>query len=97
MSAQESEATKAEIGGGELRTERQSEDAAAASVELSIPTHVRQHDSAPKTVGYVLTEPLGSGAYGQVWRAWQLRTRKEVAVKVFTQRSGLDWIFLQPI
>jgi formylglycine-generating enzyme required for sulfatase activity len=77
------------------RTEVQTDDALAASVELSIPKHVSQHPEAPKLSGYVLCDRLGEGAYGQVWRSWQLRTRKEVAVKVFTQRSGLDWIFLQ--
>lgn len=76
-------------------TQVQTADAVANSVELSIPKHVRQHAEAPKLNGYVLTEPLGQGAYGQVWRGWQVRTRKEVAVKVFTQRTGLDWIFLQ--
>lgn len=76
-------------------TQVQSEDAAEVSAKLSIPTHVRQHASAPKISGYVLTEALGEGAYGHVWRAWQMRTRKEVAVKVFNRRTGLDWIFLQ--
>lgn len=79
----------------EGRTQVQSLEAVAHSVEISIPKHVRQHPDAPKLPGYVLTEPLGQGAYGQVWRGWQVRTRKEVAVKVFTQRTGLDWIFLQ--
>lgn len=77
------------------RTEVQQESDFASSAELSIPQHIRQNESAPKVVGYILTETLGEGAYGKVWRSWQLRTRKEVAVKVFTQRSGLDWIFLQ--
>lgn len=76
-------------------TQVQSDEAMVASAELSIPTHVRQNTSAPKIGGYVLTEPLGEGAYGQVWRAWQMRTKKEVAVKIFMRRSGLDWIFLQ--
>lgn len=77
------------------RTEVQKESDIASSAELSIPQHIRQSDSAPEVTGYILAEPLGEGAYGKVWRSWQMRTRKEVAVKVFTQRSGLDWIFLQ--
>lgn len=76
-------------------TEVQSPEGLGVSVDLSIPRHVAQHASAPRIGGYVLAELLGEGAYGQVWRAWQLRTRKEVAVKVFKQRGGLDWIFLQ--
>lgn len=76
-------------------TEIQSPDGLNLSVDLSIPKHVTQHEAAPDVAGYVLTARLGEGAYGQVWRAWQIRTRKEVAVKVFKQHSGLDWIFLQ--
>ena len=79
----------------ERATEIQSPEMLGASIDLSIPTHVAQHPDAPQVAGYVLTELLGEGAYGQVWRAWQIRTRKEVAVKVFKQRSGLDWILLQ--
>ncbi len=79
----------------EQATEIQSPDGLNLSVDLSIPKHVIQHSAAPKLGGYVLTDRLGEGAYGQVWRAWQIRTRKEVAVKAFKQHSGLDWIFLQ--
>ncbi|MBP7936061.1 MAG: SUMF1/EgtB/PvdO family nonheme iron enzyme [Phycisphaerae bacterium] len=79
----------------ERATEIQSPEGLGASLDLSLPRHVAQHAAAPKITGYVLAELLGEGAYGQVWRAWQLRTRKEVAVKVFKKRGGLDWIFLQ--
>jgi serine/threonine protein kinase/formylglycine-generating enzyme required for sulfatase activity len=79
----------------EPMTEVQTTEAMEASVELSIPDHVHQHDAAPKLPGYILTELMGEGAYGQAWRAWQIRTRKEVAVKIFLHRNGLDWIFLQ--
>lgn len=78
-----------------VRTHVQGSEGVAASAELSLPKHVQQHSSAPKVGGFILMELLGEGAYGQVWRAWQNRTRKEVAVKIFLQRSGLDWIFLQ--
>ncbi|MBI4676386.1 MAG: protein kinase [Elusimicrobia bacterium] len=50
---------------------------------------------APSIPGYVLTSPLGRGAYAQVWKAWQARTRKWVAVKVFIEKSGVNWLFLQ--
>ena len=73
-------------------TEIQSPEGLDLSIDLSIPKHVTQHAAAPQVRGYVLTGLLGEGAYGQVWRAWQIRTRKEVAVKVFLQRTGLDWI-----
>ncbi|MEK6674973.1 MAG: serine/threonine-protein kinase [Planctomycetota bacterium] len=87
--------TRRESGAPDARTLVQTTEGIAASVELSIPQHVSQHAAAPKLPGYILAEHLGEGAYGQVWRAWQLRTHKEVAIKVFLQRSGLDWIFLQ--
>ncbi|HVE14564.1 MAG TPA: protein kinase [Elusimicrobiota bacterium] len=54
-----------------------------------------QHPDAPKIPGYVLTAPIGRGAYAQVWKAWQARTRKMVAVKVFHRQEGVDWLFLQ--
>lgn len=94
MSPKESGESQLDRIGEEPRTQVQPEDAIEASAELS-DQRDRQHELAPRVTGYALTEKLGTGAYGEVWRAWQLRTRKEVAVKVFTQRSGLDWIFLQ--
>lgn len=68
---------------------------AIESAELSRPVEPEQHPGAPRIAGYVLTSKLGEGAYGQVWRAWQERTTKEVAVKVFLRKAGLDWLFLQ--
>lgn len=65
------------------------------SREQSIPKGIDQHPEAPKIPGYILTRPLGRGAFAQVWRAWQIRTRKTLAVKVFTQSSGVNWLYLQ--
>jgi len=73
----------------------QSPESLAKAVEISIPAGTQQHPDAPKIAGYILVSRLGSGAFAQVWRAWQIRTRKQVAVKVFTQRSGVNWLFLQ--
>ena len=73
----------------------QSSEALAEARDLSIPSGVSQAGEAPKIPGYVLTEPIGRGSFAQVWKAWQVRTRKTVAVKVFTQRSGVNWVFLQ--
>lgn len=77
------------------RTELQPQAEASASRALSVPKEVEQHAAAPKIPGYVLTKDLGRGAFAEVWKAWQVRTRKWVAVKVFTQRGGVNWIFLQ--
>lgn len=75
-------------------TIQQSGEEMAASVALSR-QEIEQSASAPRVAGYALQALLGEGAYGQVWRGVQMRTNKEVAVKVFMQRGGLDWIFLQ--
>ncbi|MBI5881701.1 MAG: protein kinase [Elusimicrobia bacterium] len=79
----------------ESQTEVQFPSSLAESQTLSIPSEVVQHAGAPNIPGYVLTSPLGRGAYAQVWKAWQSRTRKWVAVKVFLERTGVNWILLQ--
>jgi serine/threonine protein kinase/formylglycine-generating enzyme required for sulfatase activity len=76
------------------RTEAQSDEQLAVSAELSTQRGVAD-PHAPKVAGFTLTRLLGEGAYGQVWHAWQNRAGKEVAIKLFTRRSGLDWILLQ--
>ena len=76
-------------------TIRQPDEAQAQSQELSIPKGVEQNPSAPRIDGYLLTHPLGRGAYAQVWKAWQVRTHKWVAMKVFLDRGGVNWLFLQ--
>jgi serine/threonine protein kinase/formylglycine-generating enzyme required for sulfatase activity len=78
----------------EPRTEAQSDEQLAVSAKLST-QYGTADPSAPKVAGFTLTRLLGEGAYGQVWHAWQNRTGKEVALKLFTRRSGLDWILLQ--
>ncbi len=76
-------------------TLRQSGESLASSRDLSTAHVGRQSSSAPLARGYALDRLIGEGAYGQVWQATQTRTRKPVAVKVFVQRRGLDWLFLQ--
>src|SRR5690349_10122271 len=78
-----------------LHTMSQTTDAMKASQQLSELPDLKQHPDAPKIAGYMLIKPLGKGAYAQVWEAIQLRTRKFVAVKVFTRKSGVHWFFLQ--
>lgn len=55
--------------------------------EKSPPPGVSQHPSAPKVPGYILTLPLARGASSEVWKAWQERTGKEVALKVLRDLS----------
>ena len=76
-------------------TLRQTDEAVGKTRDLSIPTGVEQQANAPRIAGYVLTALLGQGAYAQVWRAWQVRTRKWVAVKCFLARGGVNWMLLQ--
>jgi len=78
-----------------FHTMAQTVDAQKASQQLSELPDLKQHPDAPKIAGYMLIKPLGKGAYAQVWEAIQLRTRKFVAVKVFTRKSGVHWFFLQ--
>jgi len=70
------------------RTLRQTEEELAESHDLSLPKDMEQNAKAPKVPGYVLTAPIGQGAYAQVWKAWQVRTGKMVAVKVLSGWYG---------
>ncbi|MCG3136937.1 MAG: Serine/threonine-protein kinase PknD [Phycisphaerae bacterium] len=45
--------------------------------------------------GYVLTQLLGRGAYGQVWQAVKIGSGQDVAIKLFTRTGPLDWRYLQ--
>ncbi len=44
--------------------------------------------------GYRILEKLGEGAYGSVWLARQQNTGKQVAVKFYSHRRGVDWALL---
>jgi eukaryotic-like serine/threonine-protein kinase len=44
--------------------------------------------------GYELQKLLGEGAYGAVWLAREEKTGKDVAIKFYTHRGGLDWALL---
>ncbi len=68
------------------KTQHQSQEALDKARELSLePT--RPPANIP---GYVLENFLGSGAYGEVWRATDQKTGRPVAVKFYTQRSAAD-------
>ena len=40
--------------------------------------------------GYKLQQYIGSGAFGEVWSATQLKTGRRVAIKFYTRRSTAD-------
>lgn len=44
--------------------------------------------------GFEVERQLGEGAYGSVWLARELKTGKQVAIKFYTRRRGLDWSLL---
>lgn len=48
----------------------------------------------PQVPGYTLQRFLGRGAYGEVWTAISRNTGRQVAIKFFTDRGGLDWTSL---
>jgi len=49
----------------------------------------------PTTVGnYEILKNIGEGSYGTVWLARERKTGKQVAIKFFTNRRGLDWTLL---
>jgi len=44
--------------------------------------------------GYEMLSALGEGSFGTVWLARERKTGKQVAIKFYTQRRGLDWSLL---
>jgi hypothetical protein len=72
------------------RTERQSTEDHKLAQELS-----QQRTKPPAQVpGYDPRVFIGSGAYGEVWRGIDRNTGREVAIKFYTHRGGLDWSLL---
>ena len=50
---------------------------------------------APAAVpGYRILKPIGEGKYGSVWLAREQNTGKQVAIKFYTHRRGVDWSLL---
>jgi len=72
------------------RTQHQDEVQQQQSQELS-----RLRSRPPLAVpGYDFRQLLGTGAYGEVWVAVDLNTGRKVAIKFYTQKSGVDWSIL---
>ena len=68
----------------------QSGDDERQARELSL-RHTRPPTQVP---GYDLTRFLGSGAYGEVWIGLDRNTGRQVAVKFYQHRGGVDWALL---
>lgn len=71
-------------------TVRQDSRAAERSRALSL-TPQRPPLEPP---GYTITQCLGEGAYGSVWKGTELHTGRTVAIKFYSHRQGLDWSLL---
>jgi eukaryotic-like serine/threonine-protein kinase len=85
VSAVDHEAAAADDG-----TLVQDEAGRARSRELS-----RQASAVPGNVpGYEILHCLGEGSFGSVWLARESNTGKQVAIKFYSHRRGLDWSLL---
>ncbi len=68
-------------------TARMGEADFARSAALSI-----EHAEPPLRVpGYEQEEFLGRGSYGEVWKAIDSNSGREVAIKFYNHRGGIDW------
>jgi hypothetical protein len=54
----------------------------------------RQMRPPAQVEGYEIDRCLGAGAFGTVWLAVQKSTGKQVAIKFYEHRGGLDWALL---
>lgn len=68
----------------------QDEAARERAQKLSAP---RQTPPA-EVPGYDIQRCLGNGAYGSVWLAVERNTGKQVAIKFYSHRRGVDWSLL---
>jgi hypothetical protein len=72
------------------RTQVQGSDALLRAQQLSL-----QRTHTPTQVpGYQPQRFLGEGAYGEVWVAVERNTGRNVAIKFYSHRGGLDWSLL---
>ena len=66
----------------------------AAQIEHALEISGRTEQPPANVAGYTISLCLGQGAYGSVWLARENNTGKQVAVKFYTHRRGLDWSLL---
>jgi serine/threonine protein kinase len=71
-------------------TLRQTDEQRAASRTLSL----QSLETPGVSPGYEIIRKLGTGSFGAVWLAREVKTGKQVAIKFYTHRRGLDWSLL---
>ena len=74
----------------EERTEYQSQQEQSRARRLSL----QRTEPPGHPVGYEMQRLLGTGAYGEVWVALDRNTGRQVAIKFYLHRGGLDWTLL---
>ncbi len=72
-------------------TQQQSLDGLQHSEKLSLQTTVPPADIP----GYTIESLLGAGAFGQVWLGIDQNTGRQVAIKFYLHRSGVDFSLLR--
>lgn len=72
------------------QTQRQSDDEQLRSQALSL----KRLQPPTQIPGYEPRRFLGAGAYGEVWVALDRTTGRQVAIKFYAHRGGLDWSLL---
>lgn len=66
------------------------------AVSLEHSRQLSQYAGAPppQVPGYEVLRSLGTGSFGSVWLARELNTGRQVAIKFYSHRRGLDWSLL---
>ena len=72
------------------QTQQQSSEEQTRARALSL-KRLRPPTDVP---GYEPKRFLGAGAYGEVWVALDTNTGRQVAIKFYAHRGGLDWALL---
>src|SRR5271168_1750925 len=71
-------------------TQQQSTDEQSRAQALSL----KRNRPPTEVPGYEPKRFLGAGAYGEVWVALDRTTGRQVAIKFYAHRGGLDWSLL---